>query len=329
VNEKELDLEQLMHVALQGRIETYQELSDIECNHWQPQLMEIRLKLFEVSSAYEMLCQEVQEDLEDLFIFVAARKLTYTEEKVGLAKKEQEYTKFIEKQLKTIKGLRKDNRAMKKELQEKTRAFELNKTQIALEMRQHEANMFEKRQMVREAGAKIKRLEYQIAQLQGKVVPGLSNLQENRIQRIQSLDFRQARERKDLLSREEPSHIKDIDLLCSLKDSVDEKLGQLRKVFGANILDSDNDEDKNINASTEDGEHQEPSKVLLLISVFAQSRSSIFKHELMRVCINTHINANQHTHVLHVPCLEGGFAPWNLLSIASNQCVCTVLFTFR
>jgi hypothetical protein len=51
--------------------------------------------------------QDVADDLEDLAIFVEHRKIPWVTAKAGQSKTSEEYTAFINKQLSTIRRLRK------------------------------------------------------------------------------------------------------------------------------------------------------------------------------------------------------------------------------
>jgi hypothetical protein len=54
-----------------------------------------------------MKLQDVADDLEDLAIFVQHRKIPWVTAKAGQSKTNEEFTAFINKQLATIRGLRK------------------------------------------------------------------------------------------------------------------------------------------------------------------------------------------------------------------------------
>ena len=241
--EKDSDLQELHHAALQGRAEIYGELKEIERNYWEPQIVECRKKLFEVSSAYETLCEAVAEDLEDIAMFVAVRKVPYTHEKNDIKEKEKEYTNFINKQMQTVKDMRKQSREAKKKLRDQQLEIEQQKLEVANEMRRHEREVLEMRQTLLQSDTKMKRLEYMLAQLQGKELVGRNHLQSQRIKAIQDVDLMHAWERRNVLSKKGSHIVEDVQPTLALSNEVNRQVRLLRRVFFANTLESDDEED--------------------------------------------------------------------------------------
>ena len=242
--EKDSDLQELHHAALQGRTEIYGELKEIERNYWEPQIVECRKKLFEVSSAYEILCEAVAEDLEDIAMFVAVRKVPYTHEKNDIKEKEREYTNFINKQMQTIKDMRKQSREAKKKLRDQQLEIEQQKLEVANEIRKHEREVLEMRQTLLQSDTKMKRLEYMLAQLQGKELVGRNHLQSQRIKAIQDVDLMHAWERRNVLSKKGSHILEDVQPTLALSNEVNRQVKLLRRVFFANTLESEDEEEE-------------------------------------------------------------------------------------
>ena len=72
-------------------------------NFWEPQLVEARIKALKVAGAYEQLCEDLSEDLNDLAYFIQVKELPYKHEKQDKTKIQEDYEGLIHRQIATIR----------------------------------------------------------------------------------------------------------------------------------------------------------------------------------------------------------------------------------
>ena len=169
------------------------------------------------------------------------------ESKAEGSKKDEQYIAFIEKNHEQIRHLKKQVKREKKASNKQLREVEEEKLAVITERKNTESEMIDLRQKVMDSETKIKRLEFRISQLEGSEFKDHEKEQAARIENIRKVDYSHVQQRRATLLNNKASALKDATQTLALRKPVDEHLDELRKVFGCNFLDQD-----------EEGEHHDP-----------------------------------------------------------------------
>lgn len=233
LDEKEAELAELLHAALQGRIEIYEQLAQVERNYWEPLLLDANRRSFQLLVAHKQLCADTREDLEDLVFCISVRKVPWMNEKENMPKIQEEFTQFIHKQVAVIKSLRKEIRALNKSAPEMRAKVEAEKTVVAEERKRHEKELLDARSRLFESDVFVQKLKFQIAQLEGSEFKGHLHKQTERLNAIRAFDYDKVYERRDVLSKGGAQPLHEVDDALKLKDPLVACLRNLQMAFGA------------------------------------------------------------------------------------------------
>lgn len=111
------------------------------------------------------------------------------------------------------------------------------------------------RQKILNSDTKIKRLEFQISQLDGSEFKDHEKEQAARIAKIRKFDYNQVWQRRATLLKTKAPSLKDTTQTLALRKPVDDHLDELRKVFGCNFLDENEEEGEQYQHHPDDAEH--------------------------------------------------------------------------